>query len=180
MFRIFKRSQDGIAYLEFAIALPFLLALFLGAVEVTRYIIIAQKVEKATVTVSDVVAQSNSITTDQLDQLVEAASQIMLPYTFQDKGYVIISSVTKDGSSPPFVNWQYAGGGTWVQSSQVGSAGTTALWVPFDLEDKENIIIAEVFYNYSPILDNGLIDIDMIYKVATFKPRLGTLGSLGS
>ena len=43
----FHHRQDGVAYLEFAVALPFLLALFLGSVELTRYIIIVQKVEKS-------------------------------------------------------------------------------------------------------------------------------------
>ena len=57
MMKKLLRKQEGLAYLEFAITLPFLLALFLGAVEVTRYIIILEKVEKVSVTMSDLVAQ---------------------------------------------------------------------------------------------------------------------------
>lgn len=182
MFRSIRhmmKRQEGIAYLEFAIALPLLAALFMGAVEVTRYIIIIQKVEKATVTISDVVAQSQTINNSQLAQLIEAAKEVMKPYSFNSNGYVIISSVTKTGTSAPKVNWQYAGGGTWVKSSQVGVSGSNALWVPFSLDDKENLIIAEVFYNYTPIVPNGVIGSKPIYKVATFRPRLGALGSLG-
>ncbi len=173
------RRQEGIAYLEFAIALPLLAALLMGAVEVTRYILIVQKVEKAAVTISDVVAQSQTINSAQLAQLIEAAKEVMKPYSFNSNGYVIISSVTKTGVNAPKVNWQYAGGGSWVKSSLVGVTGGTALWLPFTLDDKENVIIAEVFYNYTPIVTNKVISGHMIYKVSTFRPRLGALGSLG-
>jgi hypothetical protein len=176
----FTCNNEGLAYLEFAITLPLLLLLFLGAVEVTRYIIIAQKVEKATTTVSDVVAQSSTIGAAELDKLMQAVKQVMRPYVFNTNGYVILSSVTKSGNNPPVVSWQYTGGGTWVHSSQVGVQGSPALWVPFALSDKENIIIAEVYYDFKPILANSVIPSKTIYKTAVFRPRLGALGSLGS
>lgn len=180
-FKFFARAQEGIAYVEFAIALPFLIALFLGAVELTRYIIIVQKVEKSTVTVTDVVAQSSTIGTTQLNQLVQAVAQVMLPYSFGSNGYVIITSVSRTGTSPPVVRWQYTGGGSWVRPSQVGSSGGNAtLPAGITLDDKENVIVAEVYYNFSPILVNSVISGGEIYKVSVFKPRLGELTTLGS
>lgn len=180
--KLFARAQEGIAYLEFAIALPFLIALFLGAVEMTRYIIIVQKVEKATVTVTDVVAQSSAIGTTQLGQLVQAASQIMLPYSFDSNGYVIITSVSKTGSSPPVIRWQYKGGGSWIKPSLIGNGtgATASLPAGLTLDDKENIIIAEIYYNFQPMLVNSVINGGQIYKVSVFKPRLGDLTTLGS
>jgi Flp pilus assembly protein TadG len=171
--------QDGVAYLEFAIALPLLVALFMGGVELTRYILIVQKIEKAAVTLSDVVSQSQTITTPQLAQLIDAAKQVVKPYSFNSNGYVIISSITKTGVAAPKVNWQYSGGGTWVKTSAVGTTGQTALWVPFTLDDKENIIVTEVFYNFTPIIANGILSSQTVYKVSTFRPRLGALNSLG-
>lgn len=179
LFRIFRRSEEGIAYVEFALSVPLLLALFMGAVEVTRYIIIIQKLEKASVTVSDIVAQSSTMSSSQLAQLVEAANQVMAPYTFTNNGYVIISSVTKTGTNPPKVNWQYGGGGTWTQPSHVGVSGGSATWLPISsLDDKENIIIAEVFYNYQPLMVGQVLQGQLIYKISTFKPRFGALNSL--
>lgn len=179
--RFFARAQDGIAYLEFAIALPFLIALFLGAVEVTRYIIIVQKVEKATVTVTDVVAQSTTIGTTQLNQLVQAVAQIMQPYSFSSNGYVIITSVSRTGTNPPVVRWQYKGGGSWIQPSLIGAPGGNAtLPAGITLDDKENVIVAEVYYNFSTILATSVISSGQIYKVSVFKPRLGDLTTLGS
>ncbi len=167
------------AFIEFAITLPFLVLLFLGVVEVSRYIIIVQKVEKSTMTLSDVVAQSSSIGTTQLDQLTQAVAQIMAPFTFNTNGYVIVSSVKKTGSAAPVVTWQYKGGGTWTKSSLVGSLGGNATMpAGFTMVDKEAVIVAEVFYNYAPLFTN-VLSAGQVYKTAIYRPRLGDLTTLG-
>jgi hypothetical protein len=179
--RDIARDQTGLAYLEFAVTLPFLIAMLLGGVEVTRYILIAQKVEKVSVTVSDIVSQADTITTSDLDNLVMAAGQVMQPYSFDGNAYVIISSVYKTGTNSPVVNWQYSGGGSWIKSSQVGSVGAIAnLPDGFTMVDRENVIIAEVFYNYQPIFGSNILNVSQLYKYAIFKPRLGDLSTLGS
>jgi Flp pilus assembly protein TadG len=176
----FARAQEGIAVLEFALIMPVLIALFFGAVELTREIIISQKVEKVAVTVSDVVAQSSTVTTADLNQTLVAAEQLMLPYSFGASGYVIVTSVTKTGSNQPTVNWQYTGGGTWTKASKIGSTGGTAsLPAGFTLNSGENIIVAEVFYNYAPMLSGLVLSASTIYKLSIYKPRLGDLMTLG-
>ncbi len=180
LFTLFKRREDGVAYVEFAIALPFLLALFMGAVEVTRYILIVQKLDKASATMSDIVAQSNTISATQLNQMFTAVSQVMLPYTFTNSGYIIVSSISRSGVNPPALNWQHPGpAGGLVQPSRVTSGSSITNLPIASLDDKENIIVAEVFYNFSPLLPNSVLNNVLIYKVAVFKPRLGTLLTLG-
>lgn len=176
-----RAREEGVACVEFATALPFLIALFMGSVEITRYILVTQKVEKSSVTISDVVAQSETIGVTQLNQLVTAVGQVMQPYTFNTNGYVIITSVTKTGTNAPRVNWQYTGGGTWVRPSQIGSVGLTAsLPNGLTLNDRDTVIIAEVFYNFQPILVSEILTARPLYRVAVFKPRLGNLQTLGS
>ncbi|MDX1974290.1 MAG: TadE/TadG family type IV pilus assembly protein [Rickettsiales bacterium] len=173
------RTQEGIAYLEFALALPVLLTMFLGAVEVTRYVLVAQKVEKISVTMSDLVAQSSTMSSNELDVLVQAAGQVMQPYNFKPDGYVIVSSVTKTGTAQPVVSWQYRGGGDWVQPSKVGTQGGAAtLPSGFSMVDKDNVIIAEIYYRFTPLMGNmvgNVISGSTLYRHAIFKPRLGDL-----
>lgn len=177
------RRQEGLAYLEFAIALPFLATLLLGSIEATRYIIIAQKAEKASVTISDLVAQSGTIGTTSLNQLVLAAGQIMKPYSFNTNGFVVVSSVSKVGTNPPKVNWQYkssSANGSWTQASMIGTTGGTATMpTGFTMVDKENVIVTEVFYDYRPMLTGSILQIKKLYKLSVFRPRLGELGTLG-
>jgi hypothetical protein len=169
----------------------------LGAVEVTRYVLVCQKVEKTAMTISDLSAQSVTATTSGLSNILLASQQVMLPYNFNSNGYVIISSVTQTGaltgSNPPIVSWQYAGGGTMVQASHIGTTGTAAnLPTGFTLNDKDNIIITEVFYNFTPLFNipirygymsnpaanRTVINATSLYRQAIFRPRLGALTRL--
>ncbi len=174
------RNREGVAYLEFAMVAPMLFLLFLGSVELTRYIVIAQKVEKASMSVSDLVAQSENISTAQLNQLILAAGQLMNPYDFGSTGYVVVSSVSKTGANPPVINWQYANG-QLARGSRVGSTGGTAI-LPngLTLNDRDTVIIAEVFYSYQPMLVNDVFRPTEVYRISVFKPRLGDLRTLGA
>lgn len=178
----FIRAQEAVAAVEFAIVLPVLTTLLLGAVEVTRFIIVTQKTEKAAMTISDLVAQTEEVTIPNLNVLVLAVSEVMQPFDFNSGGYVIITSVSRVGSAGATVNWQYTGGGTWTHASQIGSTGLPAtLPSGFTLDPNEGIIVAEVYYNYRPMILNSLMpNNNTLYKLGIYKPRLGELTTIGS
>jgi Flp pilus assembly pilin Flp len=175
--RRLKRDVRGVAAIEFALLLPVLIALLIGCLEVTFKIWSTQKAEKLAVTLSDVVAQSTAVTSADLTQLTGAVDKIMDPFPFgADKGKVIISSVYwEQGDDQPVVNWQCSYGG-YSASSKFGTQGADAtLPDGFTLNEKDNIIITEVFYEYEPIAPGLLFDTAAIYRKAIFKPRLGLL-----
>ena len=183
----FSRASEGIAAFEFAIIAPLLLTLFMGSIEVTRYVLITQKAQKTAMTIANVVAQAQAINNAALANIVDVASQIMQPYTFGANGYVIISSVTQTGVqtnlNPPKVSWQYRGGGNMnpAPGSKIGQTnGTATLPNNLPLNNGDNIIVTEVFYNYTPMIaTNGILGNSTIYQVGLFKPRLGLLNVLG-
>ena len=173
---IFK-CQRGVSAIEFALALPLLVVTLLGGFEVSRYVILHQKLEKIAYTIADVVSQSDIVTIAQLDQAVLAAGEIMNPYNFSESGVVIVSSVQQAEDSAAIVRWQFRGGGDWERTSAVGLEGEEAV-LPGSLaiNDGDNVIIAEVFFRYAPLFSGGVFaDFEDIYKVTIFKPRLGAL-----
>lgn len=173
------KNTKGVAAIEFALALPLLVLLVFGSVEVTRYVLIAQKLDRISGTLSDVVSQSETITTAQLNQIIAATGQLMLPYNFSADGYAIISSVTKTGTNAPVVNWQYKSTGT-AQASHVGiSGGTATMPSNFTMVDKDTVIITEIFYNYTPLLTGTIYSNSQLYSYSIYKPRLGNLTTLG-
>ncbi len=172
-------AEQGLAAVEFALALPLLIVITFGSIEVVRYVIIVQKIEKVSLTLSDLVAQSETITTADLNQIIVAAKEVMSPYNFDTDGYAIISSVTKTGIYPPVVNWQYKSSGT-TRTSAIGSSGSNAT-IPsgFTMIDGDTVIITEVFFNYTPMLSGIIYNSSQIYNYSIYKPRLGNLKTLG-
>ena len=63
--------------------------------------------------------------------------------------------------------------------SAVGSPGGAAtLPAGFLVRDGENAIIAEVFFNYSPLLQTAFLSDSQIYHRSFFRPRFGSLSQL--
>ena len=175
--RRLRRDVSGVAAIEFALLLPMLLALLIGCLEVTFKIWSTQKAEKLAVTLSDVIAQSTAVTAGDLTKLTGAVDKIMDPFPFgADKGKVIISSVYwEQDEDAARVNWQCIYG-DYGSASKFGVEGDDATLPPgFTLVEKDNIIVAEVFYEYEPIAPGFLFDTASIYRRAIFKPRLGLL-----
>ena len=183
--RKLRRNNRGVAAIEFALLLPMLIALMVGCLEVTFKIWSTQKAEKLSVTLADVIAQSQEVTTADLESLLSAVERIMEPFPFgDDKGMVIISSVylppppEDEALGEPIVNWQrkFPPSGGLNAISKVGNAGADAtLPAGFEMYERENCIVAEVFYKYTPIMPGFLFDEALVYRRAFFKPRLGAL-----
>lgn len=177
MFKRVWRDESGLAVAEFAIASGFFMLLLLGGFELARMVLVNQKVEKVSYITADVVSQATVLTQTQLNEYLLAAVQVMEPFTFGNRGRVIVTSVARDPGQPQRVRWQRAGGGTLTATSHIGAAGAVAqLPDSLAINERDNVIVAEVFYRYNPMFAaNGLYEQTDIYKVAVFKPRLGAL-----
>jgi len=148
----FIQDERGFAAGEFALWLPLLLLIILGCVDATRYILIHQKLDRAATQVADLVGQSEGITPAQLTAVYDAAIQQMLPYDLNTKGEIIVSSVFRPtGETDPKVSWQRTHGAT-LGVSAIGAEGATAdLPSNFTLAESEDVVAAEVFYQYESL-----------------------------
>lgn len=175
--RLGRMDNRGAAAVEFALVLPLLAVLVLGTVEVTFEIWSAQKAEKLSVTLADVVAQSQTVTISDLQKLVSASDNIMDPFPFGDDGLVIISSVYRQVGDPTAkVNWQFKSTGNLTAVSKIGEVnGDADLPQELTPNEKDNLIVAEVFYEYNSLFSGFMPDGTVIYRRAFFKPRLGAL-----
>lgn len=171
------RDRSGAAAVEAALMLPVLLTLFIGCTEVTFKIWSTQKAEKLAVTLADVVAQGQTVSEEDLEYMVKASDNIMEPFDFGTDGVIIISSVyVAQEETDAKVNWQCTMLGSFTVSSKIGPWGAVAE-LPDDLTlaERDNVIVAEVFYKYKPIAPGLMFDEGVIYRRAFFKPRLGAL-----
>ncbi len=118
------RHNEGNILIEFALILPIMLVLFFGAVEISRFILILQKVDKTAYTMADIITRSKgdplpgeplpvgALTVSELQNILDNFDDLMVPYPTTEDGIIVVTSIyMPSGGSTPLVKWQVAGGG---------------------------------------------------------------------
>jgi Flp pilus assembly protein TadG len=173
--RRFARRRDGIAATELALIAPMLMLLFLGGAEAALLVRTHYQTAQMASTVADVVARYEMVTSADIAAIMSVSAEVMGVERFDPAGTVILSSVATDADAAATVAWQCIGG-ELGQASKVGAAGEAAsLPDGLVLEADDNIIVAEVFYLYIPLLGWSAPATTLVYKTALFRPRLGSL-----
>jgi len=178
LWRRFFRAERGTLAVELAMSVPVVFALMVGGVEVTRYVLLKQKVERTSATLADLVAQSEVLSGAGLANLVGAAEHVMTPYTIDTDGRIVVSSLTNPGGTQPWVAWQRGFGGGGGASAFGVQGGAAILPEDFVVRAGENVIAVEVFYDYEPMLATNVLEAGPIYTFAVFRPRFAALGTL--
>lgn len=172
------RDERGVTAIEMACVLFFLTVLILGTFELPRMLLLAQKLERASASMADLVAQidpADGNVQNKIDDLMLAASGLLSPYDLGTNGRVIISSVGNPSGSQETILWQQTTG-TIAAVSKVGVAGS-APTMPGGLvvREGENIIVAEVAYHYEPLFGSLIYDEKTLYSSAFTRPRFSNL-----
>jgi Flp pilus assembly protein TadG len=175
--RIIKRLKDdrkGTLAVEMAMATPVLVGLLLSGIEVTRYVLLNQKLERASATMADLVSQSDVVSEGLLFSMYDATTFIMTPFDLNTDGHVVVSSIQTTGATPVVV-WQRSYGGG-AGGSMFGNQGSVAtLPAGLVVRDGEDIVTTEVFFNYTSVTIKGVLDPVTLHHYAVFRPRYGAL-----
>jgi hypothetical protein len=173
------RDTRGAVYAETAVSLLVLSLTTLAGVEIGRYVLLSQKLDRVVASVADIASQGQTISVADLNNLFAAAIDILKPFSLDGFGTVIISSVSATGTNPPVVDWQRAGGSSLSVGSAIGAAGGNATLPPdLIIRDGEEVIVAEVYYNFSPWLAPEVAPATQLYNRAFYRPRQGPLTTL--
>ncbi len=173
------RNDRANVAVEFALALPVLLLMFLASAELGRFVLLHQKVDRVAVTISDLVARAETISESELDDIFNAAAQVAEPFDLTERGRVLVSSVINADGEGATIAWQRAGGGSFSSSSDIGvEGGAATLPNDFDVREGETAIISEVFFDFEPFLSSMIVAPRILYRRAHHRPRLGTLDTI--
>lgn len=171
-----RRDRRGALMAEVAIALAVVLSLIMSGLEFARYILLHQKMERVAASVADLVAQSEILSEADVTNIMAAVEHVAKPFSIVTMGRVVVSSVGASGGNPPTMYWQRSGGGAYAATSQVGTpGGSVSLPSGFTVSNGSSVIIAEVFYNYTPWIFPEVISPGEVYQSAFFRPRFGPL-----
>ncbi len=174
--RRFRRSEGGLAAMEFALLAPMLTVLLLGGYDLARFVRARSAVDKVGFSVADVTSQYDQISAQAMKEIFLITGSSLPDYVSGTNGVTILTSVVLDSSSKPIVKWQcYSSAGTsW--KSKVGASGANATINSGLLQDANyNIIVSEVYFRYTPVFAKFMSSAFDIYTQQTYRPRLGSL-----
>lgn len=172
----FLADRAGSVLVEAAVVFPILVTLLMGGIEAGRYIMLEQKLSRIASNAGDLVARAETFTAADVNQVFASVSYIVKPFSLDDQGLVVISSVTRPtGVANPQVTWQYEGAGSASKTSQIGiPGGSVTLPGTLTLAEGDTVIVAEIFYDYQPFFVFGLFfDSREIHHQAFYRPRFG-------
>jgi Flp pilus assembly protein TadG len=165
----FRRDRRGAAFVEFALVLPVVLALFTGAVTYSNAIYIERKVTLTARTVTDLVTQYSSISQSDLQILLDASSTaIIAPYPATPLA-VTVSQVTTDSKGKATISWsrstsfgvadQHSPGDPVSLPSTIDTPSATYIW-------------GEVKYAYTPSIGYQVTGAITLQDQTYMSPRM--------
>jgi Flp pilus assembly protein TadG len=161
----FARDRRGVSAVEFAMLLPLMITLYLGAVEVSQGIGIDRKVTLTTRTVADLASQVSSINNADMSNMLTASAAVIAPYD-TSKLQVTVTAVNVDSNGVAKVAWsdtlggtKRAEGSTVTLPAALNVANTTLIW-------------SEVAYSYTPAIGYVITGTLNLSDQIWMRPRL--------
>lgn len=141
--RSFREEKRGVAALEFALIAPFMIALWLGSVELSQGFTINRKVSQAASVLADLVTQQTNLTAAEMNDIMDATVAIMMPYNVGNLS-IEIAGVSIDDNGDTRVEWSETRNGS---AAAVGSAYAIppALIIP-----ESFLVVAQLSYEHTP------------------------------
>ncbi|HZY51138.1 MAG TPA: TadE/TadG family type IV pilus assembly protein [Devosia sp.] len=175
-------SESGAAAVEFALIMPFMLALYFGSMEASVLFTADKRVNTISATVGDLIAQWDpntvpaAIPQATLDSYFSASQGIMRPYpTTGIKQVVSLIWVASDGTTK--VLWSLANGtGAVARTANVPFAPLSTTSTTDVVARGGCIIAAETTYSYKPLLGQVFTTAFNLYHINYFVPRYGATG----
>jgi len=140
----------GVAVVEFAISLPFLVLLYIGGYQLSDAIFAYRKVTYASRALADLTSQYSVVTDQDLDTILNASQQLMAPYS-PNNAKMTISQIKIDGNGVSTVDWSRG-------KNVSGLTKDAAFTLPASIKTPgTSLIVASIEYNYQPTLGASLI-----------------------
>jgi hypothetical protein len=186
--RLLARLRDderGVQVLEFALAIPAVLTLGLGGIEVANYSIASIRCSQIAMTVADGAGRvRSSIDEADINEMMIGAKQIGKGVKFAENGRIILSSLEQNAAkNGMWIRWQRCSGKKVATSSYgLEGAGRTDSTL-LEMGPAGNKIAAlsgtavmfvEVVYDYQPIVSNRLLGNRTMRYVSAFNVRQRT------
>ena len=96
------RDTHGVSAVEFALILPVMITMYIGAVEFSDALTVDRRVTAVASAATDLTAQTEEVSASSINDIFTAATSIMLPYSATPISIVLTSVVADSKTTPPW------------------------------------------------------------------------------
>ncbi len=137
------RDTRGVSAVEFALIAPLMVSLYLGCVEISDGVSAQRKVTLIASTLANLTAQSTSLSTSDVSNILDASTAIIYPYSSSTLK-MTISCIAVDANKNATVKWSVTRNGTALSGSVTLP---TALQVA-----NTQLVYSQASYGYKPAI----------------------------
>lgn len=141
-------DRSGAILIEIALLLPLVLLLVLGVVDIGRFVVAVQKIERTAVALADRAGREATLNAANQGAIFSAARYTLSPYSLGTEGTMLLSVLRGQATgNTARVEWQGRSGA--VLASAIGTAGTVVP-APAGITMAENdaLIVSEIVYRH--------------------------------
>jgi Flp pilus assembly protein TadG len=169
--RQWQRHEKGVAAVEFALILPFMVVLLFGSIEVTQAISASRKLIMSTRTAGDLSSQVTTLDDTDYASIYSAVAAVYAPFD-PTKGTMVVSGITVSTTGIATVSWSASAyrnpracsSTVTLPANLMPTLGTTAF-----------IVWAEGTFNYTPTLGYVISGSLALTEQLFMRPRVGSV-----
>jgi Flp pilus assembly protein TadG len=167
-----RSDARGVAAIEFAMVVPLMIAMFVGAVEFSQVITVDRRVSQVASATADLIARTKSLDTTGMNGVMQVVQELVKPYSASPLKLSVISvAANVNNASDTNVCWSH---------HHQGGTGAYTRGSPYSLpngvvEKGDSVIVTEVKYNYTPLIFNTYLPTGKeLSEKYYLKPRLSS------
>ena len=163
LFARLGRDERGVSAVEFAMLAPVLIGFYFGMAEFCQGFMAQKRMSHVTSMVADLVAQEDSVTTTNLDDIFDIGGLIMKPFPMSQLNLRVSSVTRTDGVAR--VDWSRGDG-------MVARAVNSTITLPDNLiVDGQSVVVSEATYDYNSPVDYFMPGITRFSQIYYLRPR---------
>jgi hypothetical protein len=180
--RALHRDTRGVSIIEFAFAMPLLMLGVFGGLEIANLVVTHMRLNQIAISLADnasrlkqqTISGAPKIREYDINESFKAAQQQGTDLNLAKNGRMILSSLETNATNGQWIHWQRCQGAKAGYTSSYGTEGTGKTGNAFDgmgpagnkvtAEAGAGVMVAEVIYEYQPLIADKLFDSFTIRK----------------